>query len=116
MTIPRDLDEAAAIDGAGSLRILRSVVLPQAWPVLVAVFIFSFVYSWNDFFGPLIYLAGHEELQPLQVALARFHGIYYQNPALIQAGNLMTMLVPILLFVLFQRVFIRGIVITGVEK
>jgi multiple sugar transport system permease protein len=116
MTIPRDLDEAAAIDGAGSLRILRSVVLPQAWPVIVAVSIFTFVYSWNDFFGPLIYLAGHEELQPLQVALARFHGIYYQNPAYIQAGNLMTMLVPIALFVLFQRVFIRGIVITGVEK
>jgi multiple sugar transport system permease protein len=116
MTIPRDLDEAAAIDGAGSLRILRSVVLPQAWPVLVAVFIFSFVYSWNDFFGPLIYLAGHEDLQPLQVALARFHGIYYQNPAYIQAGNLMTMLIPILLFAFFQRVFIKGIVITGVEK
>jgi multiple sugar transport system permease protein len=116
MTIPHDLDEAAAIDGAGSFRILRSVVLPQAWPVIVAVFIFTFVYSWNDFFGPLIYLAGHEDLQPLQVALARFHGIYYQNPAYIQAGNLMTMLVPIVLFALFQRVFIKGIVITGVEK
>lgn len=116
LTIPRDLDEAAAIDGAGSLRILRSVILPQAWPVIIAVFLFSFVYSWNQFFGPLIYLAGHEDLQPLQVALARFHGVYYQNPAYIQAGNLMTMLVPIILFALFQRVFIKGIVITGVEK
>ena len=116
LTIPRDLDEAAAIDGASALRILRSVILPQAWPVIIAVSIFTFVYSWNDFFGPLIYLAGHEDLQPLQVALARFHGIYYQNPAYIQAGNLMTMLIPILLFAFFQRVFIKGIVITGVEK
>jgi multiple sugar transport system permease protein len=116
MTIPRDLDEAAAIDGAGSLRILRSVILPQAWPVIVAVSIFTFVYSWNQFFGPLIYLAGHEELQPLQVALARFNGIYYQNPAYIQAGNIMTLLIPVVLFAMFQRVFIRGIVITGVEK
>jgi multiple sugar transport system permease protein len=116
LTIPRDLDEAAAIDGAGSFRILRSVILPQAWPVIVAVSIFSFVYSWNDFFGPLIYLAGHADLVPLQVGLASFHGIYYTNPAFIQAGNLMTLFIPVVLFVIFQRVFVRGIVITGVEK
>ncbi len=116
LTIPRDLDEAAMIDGAGSFRILRSVVLPQAWPVIVAVSIFTFVYSWNDYFAPLIYLAGHDDLLPLQVGLARFNGIYYQNPAFIQAGNIMTLLIPVALFVLFQRVFIRGIVITGVEK
>jgi multiple sugar transport system permease protein len=116
LTIPRDLDEAAAIDGAGSFRILRSVILPQAWPVIVAVAIFTFVYSWNDFFGPLIYLAGHDELAPLQVALTRFNGIYYQNDAFIQAGNIMTLLIPVLLFAIFQRVFVRGIVITGVEK
>jgi multiple sugar transport system permease protein len=116
LTIPRDLDEAAMIDGASSFRILRSVILPQAWPVIVAVSIFTFVYSWNDFFGPLIYLAGHDDLLPLQVGLARFNGIYYQNPAFIQAGNIMTLLIPVILFMLFQRVFIRGIVITGVEK
>ena len=116
LTIPRDLDEAAAMDGASSFRILRSVILPQAWPVIVAVSIFSFVYSWNDFFGPLIYLAGHTDLIPLQVGLASFHGIYYTNPAYIQAGNLMTLFIPVILFVIFQRVFVRGIVITGVEK
>jgi multiple sugar transport system permease protein len=116
LTIPRDLDEAAAIDGAGPFRILRSVVLPQAWPVIVAVSIFTFVYAWNDFFGPLIYLSGHDEIQPLQVVLAHFNGVYYENPAFIQAGNIMTLLIPVILFVMFQRVFIRGIVITGVEK
>lgn len=116
LTIPRDLDEAAAIDGASPLRILRSVILPQAWPAIVAVSIFTFVYWWNDFFTPLIYLAGHDELLPLQVGLARFNGVYYQNPAFIQAGNMMTLVIPVVLFVLFQRVFVRGIVITGVEK
>jgi multiple sugar transport system permease protein len=116
LTIPRDLDEAAAIDGAGTFRILRTVILPQAWPVIVAVTIFTFVYSWNDFFGPLIYLAGHPELQPLQVALTAFNGIYYQNDQYIQAGNIMTLLIPVLLFAMFQRVFIRGIVVTGVDK
>jgi multiple sugar transport system permease protein len=116
LTIPRDLDEAAMIDGAGAFRILRSVVLPQAWPVIIAVSIFTFVYSWNDFFGPLIYLAGHEDIQPLQVVLAHFNGIYFRNPAYIQAGNIMTLLIPVVLFAIFQRAFIRGIVITGVEK
>ena len=116
LTIPRDLDEAAAIDGASPFRVLRSVILPQAWPVLVAVSIFTFVYSWNDFFGPLIYLAGHEDIQPLQVGLAKFDGIYHTQRAFIQAGNIMTMLIPVALFVIFQRVFTRGIVITGVEK
>jgi multiple sugar transport system permease protein len=116
LTIPRDLDEAASIDGAGPFRILRSVVLPQAWPVIIAVSIFHFVYAWNDFFGPLIYLSGARELQPVQVGLANFNGIYYQNPAYIQAGTMMTLLIPVMLFVIFQRVFTRGIVITGVEK
>jgi multiple sugar transport system permease protein len=116
LTIPRDLDEAAAIDGASALRILRSVILPQAWPVIVAVSIFTFVYSWNDFFGPLIYLAGHEDIQPLQVGLSHFNGIYHTKANLIQAGNIMTLFIPVLLFAIFQRVFTRGIVITGVEK
>jgi multiple sugar transport system permease protein len=116
LTIPRDLDEAAAIDGATPFRILRSVILPQAWPVIIAVSIFTFVYSWNDFFGPLIYLAGHDDIQPLQVGLSRFEGIYHTKANLIQAGNIMTLLIPVLLFVMFQRVFTRGIVITGVEK
>ena len=116
MTIPRDHDEAAMIDGAGPIRILRSVILPQAWPVMVAVAIFTFVYSWNDYFGPLIYLAGNEDAQPLQVALAHFNSIYFSDTTLIQAGNIMTLVIPVILFFIFQRVFIRGIVITGVEK
>lgn len=116
LTIPRDLDEAAAIDGASALRILRSVILPQAWPVIIAVSIFTFVYSWNDFFGPLIYLAGQPELQPLQVGLSAFNGVYHTQANLIQAGNIMTLVIPVILFAIFQRVFTRGIVITGIEK
>jgi multiple sugar transport system permease protein len=116
LTIPRDLDEAAAIDGAGPLRTLWSVVLPQAWPAIIAVAIFTFVYTWNDFFGPLIYLSSKPDLQPISVGLAAFNGIHYRDPALIQAGTLMTLIVPVILFVIFQRFFTRGIVISGVEK
>jgi multiple sugar transport system permease protein len=116
LTIPRDLDEAAAIDGAGPLRTLWSVVLPQAWPAIIAVGIFTFVYTWNDFFGPLIYLSAKPELQPIAVGLAQFNGIHYRSPALIQAGTVMTLVVPVILFIIFQRFFTRGIVISGVEK
>jgi multiple sugar transport system permease protein len=116
LTIPREMDEAAAIDGAGPFRTLISVILPQAWPVIVAVTIFHFVYSWNDFFDPLIYLSTKPELQPLAVGLSQFQGIHFTAPGLVQAGTLMTMVVPVLLFVVFQRFFVRGIVITGVEK
>jgi multiple sugar transport system permease protein len=116
MTISTEMDEAAAIDGAGPFRTLWSVLLPQAAPVVVAVAIFHLVYSWNDFFGPLIYLSTKPELQPLAVGLARFNGVHYRDPGLIQAGTLMTMIIPVLAFLVTQRFFTRGIVITGVEK
>lgn len=116
LTLPRDLDEAASIDGAGPLRILRSIILPQSVPLLVAVAVFHLVFSWNDFFAPLIYLSTQPDLQPLAVGLARFNGIHSREPALVQAGTLMTMVVPVVLFLLFQRAFTKGVVITGVEK
>ena len=116
LTIPREMDEAAAIDGASPLRTLISVILPQAWPAVIAVGIFHFVYAWNDFLAPLIYLSTQPDLQPLAVGLAHFNTLHYRNQAYIQAGTLMTMIIPVVLFLIFQRVFTRGIVITGVEK
>ena len=110
------MDEAAAIDGAGPFRTLVSVLLPQAWPVVIAVAIFHLVYSWNDFFGPLIYLSSKPELQPLAVGLSRFNGIHYRDPSLIQAGTLLTLIIPVVAFLMFQRFFTRGIVVTGIDK
>ena len=68
MSIPRDLDEAATIDGASPFRVFRSVILPLSIPALTAVSLFHFFFAWNDFFLPLLYLAGKPELQPLPVA------------------------------------------------
>ena len=116
LTIPTEMDEAAAIDGAGPLQTLWSVLLPQAWPVVVAVAIFHLVYSWNDFFAPLIYLSTKPELQTLAIGLQRFNGVHYRDPGLIQAGTLMTLVIPVVAFLLTQRFFTRGIVITGVDK
>jgi multiple sugar transport system permease protein len=116
-TIPREMDEAAAIDGAGPMRTLVSVLIPQAWPVIIAVSIFHLVYSWNDFFAPLIYLSTNPDLVTLPVGLASFSGARIAiDPGLVQAGTLMTMVIPVLLFLVFQRFFVRGIVITGVER
>lgn len=116
LTIPHEMDEAAMIDGAGPFRTLTSVILPQSWPVIIAVAIFHLVYAWNDYFGPLIYLSTRPELQTISVGLSRFSGIYFQNPSLIQAGTLMTMVIPIVVFLFFQRFFMQGVVITGVDK
>jgi multiple sugar transport system permease protein len=116
LTLPRELDEAAMIDGAGPFRILWSVIVPQSYPALVAVFVFHMVYAWNDYFGPLIYLQTNRSLWPISVALSNFNGIYGQQPQLIQAGALMALGIPLLLFLLAQRFFIQGIVVTGVEK
>jgi len=116
LTLPRELDEAAMMDGAGPLRILWSVILPQSWAVIVAVTVFHIVWAWNDYFGPLIYLSTRPELQPISVALSRFNGIYGQKPYLIQAGSLMALVLPVILFFAAQRFFMQGVVVTGVEK
>ncbi len=116
MTLPRELDEAAMIDGAGPLTVLWKVIIPQSYPALMAVTVFHIVYAWNDYFGPLIYLSTARDKWPISVALSTFNGIYGQQPQLIQAASLMTLLAPLLLFVIAQRFFVQGIVVTGVEK
>ena len=116
MSIPRDLDEAAMIDGAGPLRTLVSVIVPQAWPAIIAVCLFHFFFAWNDFLSPLVYLVGHEELWPISVGMSYFTGQYSQLPQLIQATALMALALPVGIFVLAQRVFVQGVVITGVDK
>jgi multiple sugar transport system permease protein len=116
LSIPRDLDEAATIDGAGPFRILRSVILPLSVPAITAVSLFHFFYSWNDFFLPLLYLSGKPDLQTLPIAIQQYNALYVSQPTLIQASALMTMAVPVVVFFLAQRAFMRGVVITGVEK
>lgn len=116
MTLPRELDEAAMIDGASPLRVLWSVIIPQSYPVLMAVTVFHIVFAWNDYFGPLIYLSTSRDKWPISVALANFNGIYGEQPQLIQAGALMALIAPLILFAIAQRFFVQGIVITGVEK
>ncbi|HSG42689.1 MAG TPA: carbohydrate ABC transporter permease, partial [Anaerolineales bacterium] len=92
MTLPREIDESAMIDGAGPLRILWSVLIPQSYPVIIAVVVFHIVFAWNDYFGPLIYLSTAKENWPISVALSSFNGIYGQQPQLIQAGAMLALI------------------------
>ncbi len=113
LTIPVAMEEAARIDGAGPIRTFVSVILPQAVPALIAVSLFHFFFAWNDFFGPLIYLAGSTDLQPIAVGLFRFNGLYSSEPQLIQAASVLTMIIPLLIFFFAQRFFMQGVVLTG---
>ncbi len=116
MTIPPEIDEAAAIDGANPLQILQKIIVPMSKPVIIAVTLFHLVFAWNDYFEPLIYLSTRPDLQPIAVGLASFNGIYGSNPPLIQAAALMAAILPIFLFFISQNVFMQGVVVTGVEK
>ena len=116
LTIPRDLDEAAMIDGAGPFRILRSVIVPQAIPAITAVALFHFFYSWNEFLLALVYVGGKPELWPLTLGIQQFAALYATRLPLVQASAILTIVVPVVIFFLAQRAFMRGVVITGVEK
>jgi multiple sugar transport system permease protein len=116
MTIPRDLDEAAMIDGASPLRILRSVIVPQAIPAITAVAIFHFFYAWNEFLLALVYVGGTPDLWPLTLGIQQFAALYVTRVPLVQASAIMTIAVPVVIFFLAQRPFMRGVVFTGVER
>jgi multiple sugar transport system permease protein len=116
MQLPRELDEAAMIDGANPIQVLLHIIIPQSVPAITAVSLFHFFFSWNDFFMPLVYLASRRDLWPISVGLQYYNAIYGRVPNLIQTGALIAIIVPVVIFFLAQRVFMQGIVFTGVEK
>jgi len=116
MSIPRELDEAAMIDGANPLRILVSIIIPQAVPAITAVTIFHFFFVWNQYFEPLVYLLGNEKLYPVSVGIGQFVTTFSTYPGRSAATAVLAMALPAVMFFLAQRQFMQGIVITGVEK
>ena len=114
LALPRDLFEAAKVDGCSPLRIYWSIVLPLAKPVSITVAIFSFMGAWNDFMGPLIYLTTESKFT-LALGLAQFSGQYVSEWHLLMAASVVAVLPCIVLFFVFQRYFIRGIATTGMK-
>jgi ABC-type glycerol-3-phosphate transport system permease component len=115
LTIPRDLEEAAEIDGCGHARTFATVLIPLLRPALLAVVVFQFLASWNDFVGPLVYL-NRADLLTLSVGLQAFRSLHgTQWGLLLAAATLMTVPV-IVLFFAAQKYFIEGITLTGMKS
>jgi len=114
MSIPDEMLEAARIDGAGELRIFRSVVLPTLGPILVTLAIFTFLGSWNDFLWPLIVLTDDSH-HTLPVALASLTREHAQDSELMMAGSVLTVLPVLALFLVLQRYYIQGLLAGSVK-
>ncbi|HLH99426.1 MAG TPA: carbohydrate ABC transporter permease [Acidimicrobiales bacterium] len=114
MTIPESLSEAARMDGAKELYIYSRIILPLSKPALAVVALFQFIYAWNDFLGPLIYL-NKQSLYPLSLGLNEMLGTYSTNWSWLMAASTVATMPMIILFFLTQKTFIQGITLTGVK-
>ena len=113
-TLPQELEDAARVDGAGTFTVFWRIMLPQTTPALAAISIFTFLDSWNDLFGPLIYI-NSENLQTLPVALAQFQNEYFTQITLLMAGATIAVMPVILVYIFAQKYFIQGITMTGLK-
>ncbi|MFE5409059.1 carbohydrate ABC transporter permease [Microbacterium sp. NPDC056569] len=113
--MPRDMDEAARIDGAGHLRIFWSIILPLIKPALITCSIFAFIWAWNDFLGPLLYLTSPENY-PLPIALRLYNDQTSASDYGATVAASFVALVPVLLFFLvFQRFLVDGVATQGLK-
>jgi len=114
LTIPRDLLDSARIDGCSEFRIYWNIVLPNAKPALATVAILTFMFSWNDFLGPLIYLSDQAK-GTIALGLGMFVGQYVTEWALLMAASMLMMLPMLLIFFVFQKYFIQGFIMSGLK-
>jgi multiple sugar transport system permease protein len=115
LTIPKDYEEAAKLDGAGYFKTYWRVMLPLAGPALAAVTILEFQGTWNDFFWPLIVFLGNQDLYTLPLGLVQFRGQFYTLWPQLMAGSVLAILPIAALYVFFQRYFIAGVTAAGVK-
>jgi len=134
-TLPKELEESAKIDGSGLIRTFVKVMLPLAGPAILIVFLFSFVWHWNDFFEPNLYLraSGLHDFMPLSMRLDKLHttllmqsggtvggeataNLFDRNESLTMAALVLIVLPPLILYMFAQRYFIQGIERTGIVE
>ncbi len=113
-TIPKDFIDAARIDGAHEFAIFWRIMIPLIKPALTVVAIFTFLYHWNDFLAPLIYLTAPQNYT-LSVGLAAFKGLYQTNWNYLMAASTVTVIPVLILFFAAQRYFIQGVVLSGLK-
>jgi multiple sugar transport system permease protein len=115
LTIPEEYLDAARVDGCGELRILATVVTRLAKPAIAAVALFSFLYTFNDFFLPLLYVGENPHHWVLSIGLSQFRSLHQVQWNLTMAATLLVMAPVIVLFFLAQRAFVEGVTLTGVK-
>ncbi len=113
-SIPRDLEEAALIDGASYFTIYWRIIIPLSRSALAALGIFTFLGSWNDFFGPFVYI-NELTMRTLPVGLTIFNGQYWSERGLIMAGATISSIPILVVYAIFQRHIISGIALTGLK-
>ncbi len=114
LTLPTELDDAARIDGCGPFGILWHIIIPQSYPAIAAVTIFSIFYAWNDFYAPLIYLQSQENWT-IALGLQSFNALYTNQGNLLMAASAIMLIPPVLLVFFAQRVFVQGVVVSGIK-
>lgn len=114
-TLPIELEEAARIDGASRLSILLRIVVPLSLPALATLAVIQFLWTWNDFLWPLVTILTNQDAFTLQLGLATFQGAHNTQWHLVAAANIMSMVPMIVLFLLAQRYFVRGIATQGLK-
>ncbi len=113
-TMPQELEDAAKIDGCSLFGIYWRIMLPQVKPALAAVGVFTFLDSWNDLFGPLIFITSIK-LQTLPVGLALFQGEYFTQVSLLMAASTVSIIPVLLVYISAQKYFVQGITLTGIK-
>lgn len=114
MSVPRELDEAAILDGASHFTIWRRVIMPLSKTALATVGVFSFIYSWRDFLGPLLYLNDTSK-QTLELGLSTYNDLQQEKYHLLMAGSVLVMIPLVIIFFLGQRSFVKGITMSGLK-
>jgi multiple sugar transport system permease protein len=114
-SIPKDLEDAAKIDGCGRFRVFWKIFLPQSKPALATLAVFSFMAYWNDLLGPVIYLSSLNKMT-LTVGLASIQGLNFLRFDLMMAGAFLTVIPILILFVIAQKFFINSIILSGMKE
>ena len=114
MTLPRELDESARIDGASWFRVYWSILMPLCRPIIATIAVFSFIAHWNEFMGPLIYLRDQSKF-PLSLGLFTLRIDSFGDWTMIMAGNVLMTLPVVAMFFVFQRYFVQGMTMGGIK-
>jgi multiple sugar transport system permease protein len=115
LSIPRELDEAAMIDGASRIGVWWRIILPLSRPALATLAVFAFLFAWNDFLWPLV-VTDDPDMRTIQLGLVMFQGRYGTNWTLLMAGTVTATLPTIIAFLLGQKQFIESIALSGVKE